>query len=61
MVTFSTVLDTSQKTHWCVTSEVIVEGHCIEVFNCYPSENGSKNCQSSFTKQDMYWLKYQAQ
>lgn len=48
MVTFRSVLYTSEDAHWGIGIHVVVERHSVEIFHCYPTKYGSegeeKNC-----------------
>jgi len=39
MVTFRSVFNTSEQAHWRVTPQIVIEIHCIQVFDSNPSEN----------------------
>lgn len=43
MVTFRTMLDSPKKPHWGITSQIFIELHCIEIFNCNPSKYSPEN------------------
>jgi hypothetical protein len=38
------MLDASQKPHWRVPTQILIELHCVQVFDSDPSEDGPAIC-----------------